>query len=203
MYRGGCLHRKQRYVVLSDGNRAIFDEGYMRRLERIFNRNKNAKRVTVSFFDLPEMEELLNERLEGEAFVRHRRVYEGFNNLSALKLKLPSLNAELRPYQYEGVKWIKYLYENKLGGCLADDMGLGKTLQTIAMLASIYPKIKKPTLLVMPRSLLFNWQCEIERFAPQLSVYTYYGNMRNLPEAMKSQLVLTSYAMVRNDVEQL
>ena len=195
--------RKQRYVVLSDGNRAIFDEGYMRRLERIFNRNKNAKRVTVSFFDLPEMEELLNERLEGEAFVRHRRVYEGFNNLSALKLKLPSLNAELRPYQYEGVKWIKYLYENKLGGCLADDMGLGKTLQTIAMLASIYPKIKKPTLLVMPRSLLFNWQCEIERFAPQLSVYTYYGNMRNLPEAMKSQLVLTSYAMVRNDVEQL
>lgn len=195
--------RKHKYVLLSDGNRAILDESYMQRLERIFKRSKEGKKVTVSFFDLPEVEELLNERLEGEAFVHHRRIYEGFNNLATSKLKLPDLNATLRSYQYEGVKWINYLYENNLGGCLADDMGLGKTIQTIAMLARIYPKTKQPSLLVMPRSLIFNWQNELARFAPQLSVYTYYGNSRDLPEAMKSQLILTTYAMVRNDAEQL
>lgn len=195
-------YRKQRYIVLADGNRAIFDETYMLRLERIFKQAKSGKKVTVSFFDLPGVEDLLNERLEGEVFTRHRQIYEGFNNLSSTKLKLPELNASLRPYQYEGVKWINYLYENDLGGCLADDMGLGKTIQTIAMLARIYPKTKQSSLLVMPRSLIFNWQNELQRFAPQLTVYTYYGNSKDLEEATGFQLILTTYAMVRNDAEQ-
>ena len=60
-------------------------------------------------------------------------------------LKAPKLKAQLRPYQAEGIKWIKYLYDNNLGGCLADDMGLGKTIQTIGVLTLIYPKVKKPT----------------------------------------------------------
>ncbi|MBQ8520082.1 MAG: DEAD/DEAH box helicase, partial [Bacteroides sp.] len=87
------------------------------------------------------------------------------------------------------------------GGCLADYMGLGKTLQTIAMLARIYPKTKMPTLIVMPRSLLFNWQNEIQRFAPQLTTYTYYGVQRDMKQALESQLILTTYAVLRNDVE--
>ncbi len=96
---------------------------------------------------------------------------------------------------------MKYLYDNNMGGCLADDMGLGKTLQTIGVLNFVYPKEKKPTLLVMPRSLLFNWQSEIARFSPKLKVYTYYGNTRDIAEAMKHQLILTTYAIVRNDIE--
>lgn len=75
-------------------------------------------------------------------------------------------------------------------------------MQTISVLNLIYPKEKEPTLLVMPRSLLFNWQSEIARFAPELRVYTYYGNSRDMSEALKHQLVLTTYAIVRNDVEQ-
>ena len=194
-------YRKQRYITLSDGDRAVLDEGYIRRLERVFQ-HKRGDKVRVSFFDLPEVEELMRQRLEGEAFVRHREVFDGFNHLKEQPLKLPPLNAELRPYQVEGVKWMRYLYDVNLGGCLADDMGLGKTLQTIAVLASCYPKTKKPSLIVMPRSLLFNWQAELKRFAPQLSVYTYYGTTRDLKEAKKSQLILTTYAIVRNDVEQ-
>ena len=88
-----------------------------------------------------------------------------------------------------------------MGGCLADDMGLGKTLQTIGVLNLIYPRQEKPTLLVMPRSLLFNWQNEITRFSPKLKVYTYYGNTREMVEAVKHQLILTTYAIVRNDIE--
>ena len=194
-------YRKQHYILLSDGSQALMDDGYMRKLERLFKLKKDKKEVKVSFFDLPEIEEMLDNQLTGEAFKHHRAVYEGFNRLDKQKLRLPALNATLRPYQKEGVKWIKYLYDNNLGGCLADDMGLGKTLQAISMLALLYPKETMPSLVVMPRSLLFNWQDELGKFAPQLSVYTYYGHTRDLKEALSHQVILTTYAMVRNDIE--
>lgn len=194
-------YRKQHYILLSDGSHALMDENYMRRLERLFRLKKKDKEVKVSFFDLPEIEEMLDSQLTGEVFKHHREVYEGFNLLKKQKLRLPALNATLRPYQIEGVKWIKYLHDNKLGGCLADDMGLGKTLQAITILTMLYPKEKTPSLVVMPRSLLFNWQDELNKFAPSLSVYTYYGHGRNLKEALSHQVVLTTYAMVRNDAE--
>ena len=195
-------YSSKKYIQLSDGNRAILEDGYMRRLERIFKQKKGKDgKIKVSFFDLPEIEDLINGPLEGDAFKHHREVYEGFNKLHQQTLATKKLNAELRPYQKEGIKWIKYLYDNKLGGCLADDMGLGKTVQTIGVLTLIYPKEKKPTLIVMPRSLLFNWQNEIKRFAPQLSVYTYYAQERDIKNAMKHQVILTTYAIVRNDVE--
>ena len=194
-------YRKQRYILLSDGSHALMDEGYMRKLERLFKLKKKDKEVKVSFFDLPEIEEMLEAQLNGEVFRHHREVYEGFNLLKKQKLRLPALNATLRPYQTEGVKWIKYLHDNNLGGCLADDMGLGKTLQAITMLALVYPKEQMPSLVVMPRSLLFNWQDELGKFAPGLSVYTYYGHTRDLEKALTHQVILTTYAMVRNDVE--
>ncbi len=196
-------YNSKKYIQLSDGNRAILDGGYMRRLERIFKKVKKSDKdkVKVSFFDLSELETLINGPIEGEAFKHHRQFYEGFNQLKEDNLKVPGLKANLRPYQAEGVKWIKYLYDNKMGGCLADDMGLGKTLQTIGMLNLIYPKVKTPTLLVMPRSLLFNWQSEIARFSPKLKVYTYYGTTRDINEAMSHQVILTTYAIVRNDIE--
>lgn len=195
---------KQHYITLSDGNRAIIAEDYMKRLERIFDTSrKKGGKVRISFFDLPEVEELLQDKLEGEVFEKHRKVYSGFNELKSQELPKLKVNATLRDYQQEGVKWIKYLYDNKLGGCLADDMGLGKTIQTIAVLTQVCQKAKKPALIVMPRSLIFNWQSEIEKFAPQLKVYTYYANERELDTAMKQQVILTTYAVVRNDIEQL
>lgn len=194
-------YKKQKYILLSDGNRAIIDEGYVRKLERVFKQDKNKKQIKISFFDLPEIEQMLEEQMKGEAFVRHRQVFEGFNGLKSQRMRFPQVQATLRTYQQEGVKWINYLYENNLGGCLADDMGLGKTLQTIAMLARIYPKTKEPTLIVMPKSLLFNWQNEIQRFASQLTTYTYYGIQRDMNQALESQLILTTYAVLRNDVE--
>lgn len=197
-------YNKKKYIQLSDGNRALLDSGYMRRLERIFKKGKKADKdkVKVSFFDLSELETLINGPIEGEAFKHHREFYEGFNALARQSIKVPSIKATLRPYQTEGVKWMKYLYDNHMGGCLADDMGLGKTLQTISMLNLVYPAEQKATLLVMPRSLLFNWQSEIARFSPKLKVYTYYGNTRDMDEAMKHQVILTTYAIVRNDIEE-
>lgn len=194
------------YVTLSDGTRAIIDSDYMRRLERIYRHNRakgNDGEFKISYFDLPEVEAMLEDRIAGEAVGRTRKLYEGFRALPGMKVDVPGLNATLRPYQEEGVKWIDYLYRNDIGGCLADDMGLGKTIQTISMLLKIYPEAGKPTLIVMPRSLLFNWERELKRFAPSLTYATYYGTDRNLDESLKSQIVLTTYALVRNDIEKL
>ena len=193
---------KQKYITLSDGQRGLVDENYVHRLERIFRKVEKGDKVKVSFFDLPEIESLLAEKLEGKTFEHYREFYEGFNQLASKRLSTTGVNAKLRNYQKEGVKWINYLYDNNFGGCLADDMGLGKTLQAITMLTKVYPKEKKSTLIVMPRSLLFNWQDELKKFAPQLTYYTYYGQQRDLNEAMKQQLILTTYALVRNDIEQ-
>ena len=195
-------YNKQKYVTLSDGQRGLVDEQYVKRLERIFRKVEKGDKVKVSFFDLPEIESLLAEKLEGKTFEHYRGFYEGFNQLASKRLSTTGVNAKLRNYQKEGVKWINYLYDNNFGGCLADDMGLGKTLQTITMLTKVYPKEKKSSLIVMPRSLLFNWQDELKKFAPQLTHYTYYGQQRDLKEAMKQQLILTTYALVRNDIEQ-
>lgn len=192
---------KQKYIMLSDGQRGLVDDQYVKRLERIFRKVEKGDKVKVSFFDLPEIESLLAEKLEGTTFKHYREFYEGFNKLAKKRLTTPGVNAQLRNYQKEGVKWINYLYDNNFGGCLADDMGLGKTLQTITMLTKVYPKEKMASLLVMPRSLLFNWQDELQKFAPQLTYYTYYGTQRNLKEAMQQQLILTTYALVRNDIE--
>lgn len=194
---------RNRYVSLSDGNRAIIDEKYMSRLQRLFENRDKKGRIKVSFFDLPEVEKLIEDKINGKFAANARKVFAGFNNVSGSRLKDINVNASLRDYQKDGVAWLEYLYNNNLGGCLADDMGLGKTLQTISLLSRIYPASDKPSLIVMPRSLLFNWENELTRFAPQLTMSTYYGPDRNLDESLKAQVVLTTYAMVRNDIEKL
>lgn len=196
-------YSKNRYVQLSDGNRGIIDENYLMKLQRLFSRKDKNGNIKVNLFNLPEIEELIQSRLTGEFANHSREVLEGFNKLR--KAKVPSYNvkATLRPYQNEGVKWLRYLYDNKLGGCLADDMGLGKTLQTIALLSLIYPGQALPSLIVMPRSLLFNWEKELKRFCPEITFSTYYGPDRNLEEALGHNVVLTTYALMRNDIMKL
>ncbi|MDP5121923.1 MAG: SNF2-related protein, partial [Spirosomaceae bacterium] len=86
-------------------------------------------------------------------------------------VELPSgFKGELRPYQKAGFDWLHFLKKYKFGGCLADDMGLGKTVMTLAFLQSIKEsgEMQKPTLLVMPTSLIYNWQKEAEKFTPKL-----------------------------------
>lgn len=193
----------KRYVQLSDGNRAILDENYINRLQRLFRRRDKEGRIRVTLFDLPEVEELIQKKITGDFASHARKTLQGFNSLAIEKTPGYKVNATLRPYQIEGVKWLKYLYDNKLGGCLADDMGLGKTLQTIALLSMVYPGAKLPSLIVMPRSLLFNWEKELDRFAPQLTHSTYYGSDRKLDEVLKSDIILTTYAVMRNDIMML
>ena len=192
-------YRKNAYIQLSNGDRILMNQEYVQRLERIFQRKKN--RESISFFDLPLVEELIGEKLSGETFVKSREVFEGFNEINRFPVEIPNLTVQARPYQKEGFRWLDYLHKHGLGGCLADDMGLGKTLQAITLLTSIYPAEARPSLVVIPKSLIHNWQNEINKFSPELDVYIYYGTQRNIETARRNQVVITTYGMVRSDIE--
>ncbi len=194
--------KQKRYIELSDGSLGIVDDRYVKRLERLFvNAGKRDGQVKISYFDMPEVEALLGQRVQGKMADNLRDFYEGINGLATRRMKYNTVQAKLRNYQKEGVKWLNHLHEHGFGGCLADDMGLGKTLQAITMLSRVYPDAKRPSLVIMPKSLLFNWQDELDKFAPQLKYYVYYGTQRDLEQACASQLILTTYALIRNDIK--
>lgn len=193
-------HRKHSYVTLSDGTHAVMNTDYLAKLARLFRRHEQG--VRISFFDLPLIEELIDRNTAEAQFSKARQVFLGFNALKDQEFPAPPIAGELRPYQINGLKWLDYLHTHGLGGCLADDMGLGKTVQTIALLARLYPSEPTPSLLVMPRSLLFNWQREFERFCPGLRCNVYHGVSRDLDAAMRGHIVLTTYGTLRGSIEQ-
>jgi non-specific serine/threonine protein kinase len=128
--------------------------------------------------------------------------------LPAQRLKAPAgLQAKLRPYQLQGLAWMQALGELEVGGVLADDMGLGKTLQTLAHILAEKQagRLQQPALIVMPTSLIPNWQDEAARFTPQLRVLALHGAKRRgqFPLIGEHDLVLTTYALLPRDLKVL
>jgi SNF2 family DNA or RNA helicase len=102
-----------------------------------------------------------------------------------------------RPYQLQGFQWLRFLWENRFGACLADDMGLGKTLQAIMLLQSLVEEGKiKRALVICPVSILYNWRNELEKFST-LKWGIFYGEEREIPE--ETQVVLTSYGLMKKE----
>jgi SNF2 family DNA or RNA helicase len=125
-----------------------------------------------------------------------------------VKLEAPPLGAlenVLRPYQKEGVAWLRFLRENGFGGILADEMGLGKTLQVLAHFHALKESATGaslgPSLIVCPTSLVFNWEAEAAKFVPGLRVLALHGARRQerFAEMAQHDLVITSYALIRRD----
>ncbi len=117
------------------------------------------------------------------------------------------LNATLRPYQLDGLRWMQTLRTLAVGGILGDDMGLGKTLQTLAhlLLEKQAGKLDRPSLVVMPTTLIPNWQDEAARFAPSLKVATLHGTTRRklYRHLGDYDLLLTTYALLPKDIDLL
>jgi len=137
----------------------------------------------------------LSERLKGLRATEGKPLAEG-------------LNATLRPYQHDGVRWLHGMRELGLGACLADDMGLGKTLQVIALLWHLrngknnagtkVSKVKnkrEPSLLIAPASLLPNWRAEADKFAPELRVHIAHPAFDGVEKNIDADLIVVSYAM--------
>ncbi|MFF3669716.1 DEAD/DEAH box helicase [Microtetraspora malaysiensis] len=138
---------------------------------------------------------------DGTAIYSAAAMLERFRQavLTRSELKAAAVQAELRPYQLDGVAWLRALHG---GGVLADQMGLGKTLQAIGLLAT--RTTTRPHLVVCPVSVLGNWRRELARFAPHLPVVPYHGPRRELPETMPpGSVVVTSYSVLRTDAAAL
>lgn len=205
--REGC-------VTLSEGTRAFPEPGDIARYERLLQRVTKAGAAEggasfrVADADLPALEREAEIEDPARAWEKARAFYRGFNALA--EEGEPGLGiegGELRPYQRYGARWIAYLAAQGKHGCLADEMGLGKTVQTIAALRAWRRGAgleEGPVLILMPRTLLFNWRAELARFAPEFRVLLHHGSEREseLPkEGLDPGLViLTSYATLRRDL---
>ena len=195
-------YRKDEYIVLSDGTNALINREYIEKLQRIF-KDEDENKVKISFFDMPIVQDILDKKTFNNEFAGNKDFFEGINKINEKDIVFPKFNATLRDYQNYGYKWLKYLTDNRLGACLADDMGLGKTLQAIALISKTHEEKKKRTMVIMPKSLIFNWESEIKKFAPNLKIAVYYGINRELSILKKADVVLTTYGTIRNDIENL
>ena len=134
-------------------------------------------------------------------------IFNELKNFSNSNIEIPKINGELRSYQVDGVKWLNVLYKYSLGGILADDMGLGKTIETIAFINSI--KQDKPILIVSPKSLVFNWVSEFNKFASDIPVYAIIGTVEERKKIIKKikndkfGVYFISYDSLRNEFENL
>ena len=202
------LYEKNNFIPLNDGSKAIIDKGFFQNLKKILGKKDKAGNYKISFFDLPFIQQILDAKVSGEGFETSRKIFEGFNSINENQLASCELNGKLRNYQSYGVKWMSYLAKNNLGGCLADDMGLGKTVQVIALLNQMRQENpeefdSKPSIIVVPKSLISNWESEFKRFAPEFDLFVYYGADRNIEEISKHQIIITTYAVTRIDIEKL
>ncbi len=146
-------------------------------------------------------EEKINYDLEFQYLV------DNVKNFNKLNFKLPTnINATLRDYQVKGYKWLKTLKYFGFGGLLADDMGLGKTLQVITLIQDLKEEQgKTKSLVVAPSSVIYNWEAELKKFAPDLK-YIILAESKLIREEHFTNLdnydvIVTSYALIRRDIE--
>ncbi|QDU22543.1 ATP-dependent helicase HepA [Urbifossiella limnaea] len=198
-----ALRRGDGTVVLGDGSLGLLPEDWLKKngllaaLGTVEGDSVRYAKAQVGVLDA-----LLASRPEVEfdaAFARARAELKKFTGVAPADPP-KGFVGELRDYQKEGLGWLRFLRRFGFGGCLADDMGLGKTVQVLALLAGTRGG---PALVVVPKSLVFNWKAEAARFAPRLKVLDHTGTARDRTgsDFHKYDLVLTTYGTLRNDAE--
>lgn len=195
-------------IMLNDGTLGHIPEEWIKQYSLLLRTGKEQDGVLkVSKMHFTLLEDIIEQPdspARQEIEDRKRKLL-GYDAIEKAPLST-EITASLRPYQLSGFHWMQALDELGWGGCLADDMGLGKTLQTICFLQFVKEKYSGSTqLVVCPTSLIFNWEGELQKFAPSLKFYRHYGTHRELKDAHIEDfdVVLTSYGVVRNDIEQL
>lgn len=203
---------KEKFVLLSDGTSGILPQSWIETFAALFSEEteileqKNSIKVSNSYLGLlEELYSMADEHTADEFFQQQRDLLHNFREVRTQK-KPVRFKAELRPYQQAGFEWFYFLKEFNFGGCLADDMGLGKTVQTLALLAKEKELGEgQPSLIVVPNTLLFNWQRETKKFAPELNTLIYHGNGRHnyIGILMMADIMITTYGTLIRDVDRL
>ncbi|MDR1728562.1 MAG: DEAD/DEAH box helicase [Acidobacteriota bacterium] len=205
-----ALRRREGTVRLEDGSYGVIPEEWLERYGVLAGLGKAEgdhvcfKRHQAGFLDA-----LLAARPEvgcDELFERVRAQLRDFSGVEGVDAPA-GFQGELRAYQRDGLGWMHFLRKFGLGGCLADDMGLGKTIQVLALLEArraaraAAPDEVPPSLVVLPRSLVFNWRSEAARFTPGLRVLEHTGTerIRGHEHFDGYDAVFTTYGTLRRD----
>ncbi len=202
----------KRYVQLKDGSYTSLPESWLKRLGHKLKAlgYDPAKPPKTQFkqFEAPVLDKILEDLPEVVTDSFWNTLRTKIHNFSKIKeLKQPEgIHATMRPYQVNGLSYLNFLKEYGFGGILADEMGLGKTIQTLAFIQHMKDKGQDgPNLVVVPTSVLPNWEREAQKFAPGLKQLIIYGAKREgmFKHIKDSNLVVTTYALLRRDLEEL
>ena len=207
-----AVRRGDTYVKLGDGSRGMLPKEWLSRYGSLAAMGE-AKGDAVRFTSCQAL--MLDAMLaEQEAkvdrpFKQLRDKLRTFAGIAPLQ-EPDGFGGELRHYQREGLGWLEFLRDFRFGGCLADDMGLGKTIQVLALLERRRKRRvtkdaeRAPSLVVVPKSLIFNWIDEAARFTPNLKVLNYTGlTRRQNGKPSEHDVVITTYGTLRKDIAEL
>jgi SNF2 family DNA or RNA helicase len=201
------VKNKNKFVQLDDGTLGMIPEEWLHKLANYFSTGEVVDEVIqiskINYRTISELYDasMLDEEVRTEVHLYQSRLSD-FESITPAPLP-DGLQATLRPYQRQGLSWLNFLDDFGFGGCLADDMGLGKTVQILAFVLLQREKAEKNTnLLVVPTSLIHNWQAEIEKFAPSIRVLVLHGPNRARTAAHFDdyELIITTYGTLLSDI---
>lgn len=203
-----ALKKKERYIKLADGTIGQIPEEWIERYKHLFSLGEETEQgVRLSNQHVTLIDQLMGEsdRFQTDLeFKRRSQLLRDFSGITPRDLP-KGFVGDLRPYQKAGFDWLHFLHEYRFGGCLADDMGLGKTVQALVFFQSLregeHPEAA--SLLVLPKSLLVNWQREAARFTPELRWYEYFKNDRTKDPSFFDayDLIITTYGVMLRDID--
>ena len=202
------LLRNDAFYTLENGQVLSFDSEEFQQTSQVLQQFRESIRSDSGTIHLPKNQGLIiQDKLSGSNATfsdSFQKMIQDLIQPEQYHVELPeTLHAELRDYQKQGFKWLKMLGNYQFGGILADEMGLGKTLQTIAyLLSEKEEKGNLSALIVAPASLIYNWQAEVKKFAPSLSIQVINGNKKEREELLllEADIRVTSYASLRQDL---
>ncbi len=159
-------------------------------------------------YETPVLDKIIEDLPDAKTDEHFVKLREKIHNFDEIKMidQPKGLDATLRPYQVQGLSYLNFLRDYRFGGILADEMGLGKTIQTLSFILSLHERgITGPNLIIVPTSVLPNWEREAQKFCPQLPLLTIYGSRREelFKKITDSTIVITTYALLRRDLEEL
>jgi SNF2 family DNA or RNA helicase len=203
-----AVRNKSKYVQLDDGTLGILPLEWIEKFTQYFNAGEitDENILSIHKINYTAITELFDQQaMDEEVKIELRTYREKLLNFETITdIAVPAdLHATLRPYQKHGLNWLNFLDDFNFGGCLADDMGLGKTMQIIAFILSQRKKANHNTnLLVVPTSLIFNWQAEVQKFAPSIRIHTIYGadRIKSIDDFSRYEIILTSYGTLLADI---
>ncbi|HOM01566.1 MAG TPA: DEAD/DEAH box helicase [Acetivibrio sp.] len=208
------IKEKKKYYRLKDGSFLPLDLPELISMSNLVEQlDIKEKDLSKKIIELPKyraiyIDSLLREsNMNGiERSLDFKHMVQNIKEPGDMDFEIPEkLKNILRDYQKVGYKWLKTLAYYGLSGILADDMGLGKTLQVIAFILSEKDKAEAPSLVVAPTSLVYNWQEEVKKFAPELKTLVISGSISERHEKFEKikdvDIVVTSYPLLRRDID--